>query len=56
MMTSPPMNTNPPGGGRIPPAGIKESEGKQFELEGAGASKIGPGPVLAVPANGSKNR
>ena len=39
-----------------PPAGIKESEGKQFELEGAGASKIGPGPVLAVPAGGLKNR
>ncbi|WP_162136280.1 hypothetical protein [Zavarzinella formosa] len=53
MMTAPPMNTNPPGG-RIPPAGIKESEGKQFELEGA--TKMGPGPVLAVPAGGLKNR
>ena len=48
-----PITTTPPGA-KIPPAGIKESEGKQFELEGA--SKIGPGPVLAVPAGGSKNR
>lgn len=48
-----PMTTTPPGA-KIPPAGIKESEGKQFELEGA--SKIGPGPVLAVPAGGVKNR
>ena len=47
-----PTTLNPPGG-KIPPAGIKE-DGKQFELEGA--SKIGPGPILAVPAAGSKAR
>jgi hypothetical protein len=49
--TIPPANTMPP---KIPSPGIRESEGKQFELEGA--SKIGPGPVLAVPAGGSKMR
>ena len=52
------MPSNPstpmPMPGKIPPAGIKESEGKQFELEGA--SKIGPGPALGVPAGGSKMR
>jgi len=41
-----------PGPQRIPKAGIDEGKGKQFELEGA--SRSGGGPVLAVPATGSK--
>lgn len=60
-IVSGPMMVNPPGTGggmtpqppfnnaptpKIPPVGIKESDGKQFELE----SKAGTGPVLAVPA------
>lgn len=39
---------------KIPSPGIKESEGKQFELESS--IKGGPGPVLAVPAGGAKMR
>lgn len=41
-----------PGTPRIPKAGIDEGKGKQFELEGA--SRSGTGPVLAVPATGTK--
>jgi hypothetical protein len=41
-----------PGTPRIPKAGIDEGKGKQFELEGA--SRNGNGPVLAVPATGTK--
>lgn len=50
---APPLNPNPVEG-KIPPAKIKESEGKQFELEGA--SKTTTGPVLAVPAGVLKAR
>jgi hypothetical protein len=42
----------PPGTPRIPKAGIDEGKGKQFELEGA--SRSGTGPVLAVPATGTR--
>ena len=38
--------------GRIPPAGIKESPGKQFELEGASKT----GPILSTPVGDSKLR
>jgi hypothetical protein len=41
-----------PGTPRIPKAGIDEGKGKQFELEGA--SRSGAGPVLAIPATGSR--
>jgi hypothetical protein len=41
-----------PGTPRIPKAGIDEGKGKQFELEGA--SRSGTGPVLAIPATGTK--